>query len=122
MPEPSEAPARRTRIGSVLVRLSIDEWPLLWNVLRGDMSLVGPRAEEVGRIDPSEPEWAELLEVRPGVTSAAMVAFGGEYNTTPVPVRRERELGYTRSGSPTKDWRILRQTLRVVAARGNVKR
>ena len=120
MPHPPNG--TRTRVGQVLIRVSLDEWPLLWNVLRGDMSLVGPRAEEVGSIDPRDPEWAEVLQHRPGATGAALVAFGGEFNRTPHATRRATELQHVRSGSRGKDLDVLRATARALVTRGNIKR
>jgi lipopolysaccharide/colanic/teichoic acid biosynthesis glycosyltransferase len=112
----------RTRVGRLLIRWSLDEWPLLWNVLHGDMSLVGPRAEEVGRIDPVDPLWAEALRQRPGVTSAALVAFGGDFNHTAPEIRRAVELDHARSTEPSKDLRVIWATVAALLERGNIKR
>jgi lipopolysaccharide/colanic/teichoic acid biosynthesis glycosyltransferase len=120
MPQPPDD--TRTRVGRALIRASLDEWPLLWNVLRGDMSLVGPRAEEVGSIDPRHPEWAEVLRHRPGATSAALVVLGGDFNRTSHQRRRAIELQHVRSSARAKDLRVLRATARALVTRGNVKR
>ena len=71
--------ARRiTRLGAFLRRTKIDELPQLWNVLVGDMSLVGPRPEvpKWTRIHPER--WDRILGVRPGITDPASLEFRGE--------------------------------------------
>jgi lipopolysaccharide/colanic/teichoic acid biosynthesis glycosyltransferase len=65
--------ARLTRLGRFLRSTSIDELPELWNVLRGDMSLVGPRPLLVEYLDKYTPEEARRHEVRPGITGWAAV-------------------------------------------------
>jgi lipopolysaccharide/colanic/teichoic acid biosynthesis glycosyltransferase len=122
MPHPPASRSHRTRIGRLLVRCSFDEWPLLWNILRGDMSLVGPRAEELGTIDPRDPVWAEVLSVRPGATSAALVAFRGTFNQTPVEQRRERELHHLRTRGRLGDTKLLFRTAAALLTEGNLKR
>lgn len=69
---------RLTRSGRVLRRLKLDELPQLWNVLRGDMSLVGPRPDVPGYADTLEGEDRRILELRPGITGPATLAFAHE--------------------------------------------
>ena len=70
--------ARVTAAGRFLRRWKLDELPQLWNVLRGEMSLVGPRPE-VGRWVEAYPErWARILAVRPGITDPASIEFRNE--------------------------------------------
>lgn len=69
---------RVTRVGRLLRSTKLDELPQLWNVLRGDMSLVGPRPEVPRYVEMYRPEWAPLLEVAPGLTDLASVTFRDE--------------------------------------------
>ena len=65
---------RLTRVGRLLRAISIDELPTLWNVLKGDMSLVGPRPLLVQYLERFTPEQARRHEVRPGVTGLAQAS------------------------------------------------
>jgi lipopolysaccharide/colanic/teichoic acid biosynthesis glycosyltransferase len=64
---------RLTRLGTVLRRFSLDELPQLWNILKGDMSFVGPRPLLVEYLDLYTPEQARRLEVPPGLTGWAQI-------------------------------------------------
>ncbi len=68
---------RVTPLGRVLRRLHIDELPQVWNVLRGEMSLVGPRPEDVSLVDLTDPRRRRTLAVRPGIMGPAQVAWSG---------------------------------------------
>jgi lipopolysaccharide/colanic/teichoic acid biosynthesis glycosyltransferase len=70
--------ARMTPVGAFLRRGKLDEWPQLWNVLVGDMSLVGPRPDVPGYADGLRGEERRLLELRPGITGPATLAFRNE--------------------------------------------
>ncbi|MEW6580001.1 MAG: sugar transferase, partial [Chloroflexota bacterium] len=69
---------RVTPIGRVLRRTKLDELPQLWNVLRGDMSLVGPRPEDPRYVALYTPEQRRVLDVRPGITSLASIEYRHE--------------------------------------------
>jgi lipopolysaccharide/colanic/teichoic acid biosynthesis glycosyltransferase len=69
---------RFTRIGGLLSRLKIDEIPQLFHVLRGDMSLVGPRPEAAEFVDLHPQDYAEILSVPPGITGLSQIAFAEE--------------------------------------------
>lgn len=70
--------ARITRVGRVLRRTKLDELPQLWNVIRGDMSLVGPRPEVPLYVDRFAREFGPVLDLRPGLTDMASVIFRDE--------------------------------------------
>jgi lipopolysaccharide/colanic/teichoic acid biosynthesis glycosyltransferase len=69
---------RFTRLGAFLARRKLDEVPQLWNVLRGQMSLVGPRPEDPSFIALHPDEYAQILTVRPGITGYCQLAFARE--------------------------------------------
>jgi len=72
------ADARVTGIGRWLRRFKLDELPELWNVVRGDMALVGPRPEVPGYVDLENPSWQRVLSVRPGLTDPVSVELRNE--------------------------------------------
>ena len=69
---------RFTRVGAWLARHKLDELPQLWNVLRGDMSLIGPRPEDPRFVALHVEDFREVLRVRPGVTGLSQLAFAEE--------------------------------------------
>ncbi|MGK2962842.1 MAG: sugar transferase [Gemmatimonadaceae bacterium] len=74
---PADDP-RVTRVGKLLRRYKLDELPQLWNVLRGDMSFVGPRPQVQWAVDLYSPEERAILAVRPGITDPASLRFSNE--------------------------------------------
>ena len=103
---------RISRIGLFLRQTKIDELPQLWNVLKGEMSLVGPRPDIQGYYDLLEGEYRKVLELKPGITSEASIKYQNEetllaqqenplvYNDTiifPDKVRMNLEYYYNRS-------------------------
>jgi len=99
---------RVTRVGRVLRRLSLDELPQLVNVLKGEMSIVGPRPEQVELVRRYRPEHRFRLAVKPGITGSMQV-FGRGALT--FPERLAVELDYVENLSLSRDLRILLQTL-----------
>lgn len=69
---------RVTNVGRILRRTKMDELPQLWNVLKGDMSLVGPRPEVRKWVEVYPERWSEVLTVRPGITDPASIVFRHE--------------------------------------------
>jgi len=80
--------ARFTRLGGFLARTKLDELPQLWNVLRGEMSLVGPRPEDPHFVERLGDELEPVLRVRPGITGLSQIAFAREAEILD-PVNRE---------------------------------
>ena len=69
---------RITRVGRFLRRTKLDELPTLWNVLRGDMALVGPRPEVPRYVKLEDPQWQLILQVRPGITDPVTLRLRNE--------------------------------------------
>lgn len=69
---------RFTRLGAWLARTKMDEIPQLWQVLRGEMSLVGPRPEDPHFVERYAQSYSEILTVRPGITGMSQLAFAEE--------------------------------------------
>jgi lipopolysaccharide/colanic/teichoic acid biosynthesis glycosyltransferase len=69
---------RLTRVGALLAKAKLDEVPQLWHVLRGEMSLVGPRPEDPQFVEEHQTEFASVLQVRPGLTGLSQLAFAEE--------------------------------------------
>ena len=120
---------RVTRVGRLLRRTKIDELPQLLNVVKGDMSLVGPRPEHPRYVERYTPEQRRLLTVRPGITGPATVAFideeeqlrgadpEGRYVNEVMPRKLALELGYLERASPATDAAILLKTAGLVLTR-----
>ncbi|HEY1713350.1 MAG TPA: sugar transferase [Solirubrobacteraceae bacterium] len=100
--------ARITRLGAVLRRTSLDELPNLWNVLRGDMSIVGPRPTLKGQVDQYTERERGRLAVKPGITGWAQINGRA---SLPWPERIELDLWYVEHQSLALDLRILSRTL-----------
>jgi len=102
---------RVTRVGRFLRRMSIDELPQFWNIIRGDMSLVGPRPEELWVVERYNDEQRQRLAVKPGLTGPMQVAGRGELD---MDTRLSLEMEYIRNYSFRKDIGILLKTLPAV--------
>jgi lipopolysaccharide/colanic/teichoic acid biosynthesis glycosyltransferase len=106
---------RITRAGRVLRRLSLDELPQLWNVVRGDMSLVGPRPTVPAQVERYTPRQRRRLEARPGVTGLAQVRGRA---ALPWSARIELDIEYVDTWSMRGDLAILARTALVVLGAG----
>jgi lipopolysaccharide/colanic/teichoic acid biosynthesis glycosyltransferase len=98
---------RITRVGRALRRLSIDELPQLWNVLRGDMSLIGPRPTLAYQVETYTPRQRRRLEVKPGITGWAQIHGRA---ALPWTERIELDVWYVDHRSARVDLAILLQT------------
>jgi lipopolysaccharide/colanic/teichoic acid biosynthesis glycosyltransferase len=99
--------SRITRAGRVLRRLSLDELPQLVNVIRGEMSIVGPRPTLRYQVDKYTPRQLRRLEVRPGITGWAQVHGRA---SLPWADRIELDVWYVEHRSPSLDLKILAKT------------
>ena len=102
---------RVTRIGRVLRRLSLDELPQLWNVLKGEMSLVGPRPEEFWMTERYDRDTRQRLRIKPGITGYQQICARGADDMR---VRLNHDLYYIDHQSLFFDLYILAQTVWVV--------
>jgi lipopolysaccharide/colanic/teichoic acid biosynthesis glycosyltransferase len=98
---------RITRVGSVLRRISLDEVPQLWNVVRGEMSLIGPRPTLAYQVEQYTPHQRRRLDVRPGITGWAQVQGRA---SLPWEERIELDVWYVDHRSPRLDAKILART------------
>ena len=101
---------RVTRVGRILRRLSLDELPQLWNVLRGEMSIVGPRPEQIELVERYRPEHRFRLSVKPGITGPMQVFGRGDLSFHE---RLAVELDYIENLSLARDLRIIAETVPV---------
>jgi lipopolysaccharide/colanic/teichoic acid biosynthesis glycosyltransferase len=117
---------RVTRLGRLLRRYRIDELPQLVNVLRGEMSLVGPRPEDPVYVDLSDPLHRRVFSARPGITGLAQLAFHDEaglltgpdaerrYRDEVLPAKLRLDAEYLDRRSTKLDVEILLRTIRTV--------
>jgi len=108
-----EGDERITRIGAFLRRTSLDELPNLWNVLRGEMSIVGPRPTLTVHVDQYTQRERGRLAVKPGITGCAQINGRA---SLPWPERIELDLWYVEHRSLRLDLEILGRTARMVLA------
>lgn len=118
----SENDPRITSLGRCLRKYRLDELPQFWNVLRGDMSLVGPRPEReyfIRQIMERAPQYTLLHQIRPGITSWGMVKYGYASSVDEMVKRLNFDLIYLANVSMAVDLKILIYTVKtVVKGRG----
>lgn len=115
---------RITRVGRWLRKFKLDELPQFFNVLRGDMSLIGPRPEVPEYVELFNPVWQEVLAVRPGITDLATLAYRDEehllssaadldvyYRSVILPAKLNLNLSYGRSRCIAADLKLLWMTM-----------
>ncbi|MFZ9661228.1 MAG: sugar transferase [Chitinophagaceae bacterium] len=113
----TENDPRITTWGRTMRKWRIDEWPQFWNILKGEMSLVGPRPERkyyIDQITSIHPYYIQLLKFKPGLTSWGMVQFGYAENLEEMVDRMKYDLLYTENPSISLDLKILAHTIRII--------
>lgn len=113
----SEHDPRITPAGRVMRKYRLDEFPQFFNVLIGDMSLVGPRPERqyfIDKISSKEPQYLELTRVRPGITSWGQVKYGYAENVDQMIQRMKYDLLYMRNMSLALDIKIMFYTVLII--------
>lgn len=113
----SENDSRITRVGRVLRKYRIDELPQFWNVLIGEMSIVGPRPERaffIRQIVKKAPYYTLIHQVRPGITSWGMVKYGYAQNVDEMILRLRYDLIYLTNISILVDLKIIIYTIKTV--------
>jgi lipopolysaccharide/colanic/teichoic acid biosynthesis glycosyltransferase len=123
--------ARVTPLGRLLRGTKLDELPTLWNVIRGDMSLVGPRPEALEYVALDDPAWRDVLSVRPGITDPVTLRLRNEeellgavddqdafYREYLLPYKLDGYRQYLTRRTWTDDLRVLQQTLLAVVSPG----
>ncbi len=116
---------RVTLVGAKLRKYKLDELPQFFCVLRGHMSLVGPRPEVPEYVEPSDDLWEAVLQMRPGITDLASLAFRNEedmlaqaedpetlYRSSVLPEKLRLNIAYQRSRSLSRDLKLLWMTAR----------
>jgi lipopolysaccharide/colanic/teichoic acid biosynthesis glycosyltransferase len=124
-PITSSGDRRITPLGRFLRRYKLDELPQLWNVLRGDMSLIGPRPEVPHFVVAGDPVWQAVHRVRPGITDVATLVYRDEerilagyddperaYRDAVLPAKLALNLEYLRQRSLGRDLKLLALTIR----------
>jgi len=116
---------RVTRVGKFLRNYSLDHLPMLINLLKGDMTLIGPRPMEVNVVDVHDPTWQRYFQVKPGLFNYAVLKLGKLWTparrTDPI-LNQELEMEYLQKQSVKFDLQLLVNAVRALfLSKGNIK-
>ncbi|PPL03464.1 sugar transferase [Parapedobacter indicus] len=114
----SDDDPRITKWGKFMRKTHLDELPQFWNVLKGDMAIVGPRPERrhfIDEIKERKPEYMQLFRLKPGITSIGQVHYGYAENVNQMCERVNYDLNYLDTMSLKTDMDIILQTVKVMA-------
>ncbi len=114
----SDDDPRITKWGKFMRKTHLDELPQFWNVLKGDMAIVGPRPERrhfINEIRERKPEYMQLFRLKPGITSIGQVNYGYAENVNQMCERVNYDLDYLSTMSLKTDMEIILQTVKAMA-------
>ncbi len=113
---------RLSRVGCFIRNYSLDDLPNLFNILHGDLTIIGPRPTEPERVDLTDPIWQKILAVRPGVFSPAVMILAQQYNASPKSLKQQLEFAYVQKQSFGYDLSLFQQAIRgLFISKGNWK-
>ncbi len=109
--------ARTTPVGGLLRASHLDELPQLWNIIRGDLSFVGPRPERpefVAKLEARIPYYEARLFIKPGVTGWAQIHHRADLTDEDVVEKLQYDIYYLKNRSPILDWTIILKTIKSI--------